>query len=115
MNTIILLTPLLTHRIAYLTNTDSKTMDSNKRSKPNKVDDPFDFDDLSSMKQITPTKATGNKIDVEVTQAASERVLVVSCKKARIKMGVEASFTHRVYSAVASAELSLPKGTKLIG
>ena len=63
-------------------------MPSNKRSKPNKEDDPFDFEALSSMKQVTPARPAGNRIDVEVTQAASERVLVVSCKKARIKMGV---------------------------
>ena len=90
-------------------------MPPKKKNKGNDEEDPFDFDGLSSMKQITLTKAAGNKIDVEVTKAASERVLVVSCKKARIKMGVEASFTHRVYSAIASGELSLPKGTKLIG
>ena len=115
MNTIILLTPLLTHRIAYLTNTDTKTMPPKKKNKGNDEEDPFDFDGLSSMKQITPTKAAGNKIDVEVTQAASERVLVVSCKKPRIKMGVEASFTHRLFNGVASGDLSLLEGTKLIG
>ena len=115
MNTIILPTPLLTHRIAYLTNTNTKTMPPKKKNKGNDEEDPFDFDGLSSMKQITATKAAGNKIDVKVTKAASERVLVVSCKKARIKMGVEASFTHRDYGAVASGELSLPQDTKLIG
>ena len=115
MNTIILPTQLLTHRIAYLTNTDTKTMPSTNKRKRGEEEDPFDFDGLSSMKQITPTKAAGNKIDVEVTKAASERVLVVSCKKARIKMGVEASFTHRLFNGVASGELSLPEGTKLIG
>ena len=67
------------------------------------------------MKQVTPTKPAGNRIDVEVTQAASERVLVVSCKKVRIKIGIEASFTHCVYGTIASGKLSLLKGTKLIG
>ena len=115
MNTIILPTPLLTQRIAYLTNTNTKTIPPKKKNKGNVEDDPFDFEALSSMKQVTPTKPAGNRIDVEVTQAASERVLVVSCKKARIKIGIEASFTHRVYGAIASGKLSLPKGTKLIG
>ena len=78
-------------------------------------DDLFDFDGLASMKQVSPTKAAGNKIDVEVTQAASQRVLVVSCRKTKIKMGVEASFTHRLFNGVASGELSLLEGTKLIG
>ena len=90
-------------------------MPPKKKNKGNVEDDSFDFEALSSMKQVTPTKPAGNRIDVEVTQAASERVLVVSCKKARIKIGIEASFTHRVYGAIASGKLSLPKGTKLIG
>ena len=115
MNTIILPTPLLTHRIAYLTNTDTKTMPPKKKNKGNNEEDPFDFDGLSSMKQITPTKAAGNKIDVEVTKASSEHVLVVSCRKTKTKMGVEVSFTHGVYNSVASGKLSLPEGTKLIG
>ena len=45
-----------------------------KKNKGNVEDDPFDFKALSSMKQVTPTKPAGNRIDVEVTQAASERV-----------------------------------------
>ena len=90
-------------------------MPSTDKRKRGEEDDLFDFDSLSSMKQVSPTKAAGNKIDVEVTKAASQRVVVISCKKARIKMGVEASFTHRVYGAVASGELSLPQNTKLIG
>ena len=85
------------------------------KRKRGEEDDLFDFESLSSMKQVTPTKAAGNKIDVEATKAASGRVLVISCKKVRNKMGVEASFTHRVYGAVASGELPLPQNTKLIG
>ena len=90
-------------------------MPGSDKRKPGEQDDLFDFDSLSSMKQVSPTKAAGNKIDVEGTKAASGRVLVISCKKVRNKMGVEASFTHRVYGAVASGELPLPQNSKLIG
>ena len=68
-----------------------------KRNKGNshEEEDPFNFEALSSMKQVTPTKPAGNRVDVKLTQAVSDRVLVVSCKKTRIKMGIKASFTYR--------------------
>ena len=90
-------------------------MPATEKRKRGDQDDPFDFDGLSSMKQVSPAKAAGNKIDVEATKAASERILIISCRKTKTKMGVEASFTHRLFNGVASGELSLPKGTKLIG
>ena len=87
-------------------------MPATEKRKRGDQDDPFDFD---GMKQVSPAKAAGNKIDVEATKAASGRILIISCRKTKTKMGVEASFTHRLFNGVASGELSLPKCTKLIG
>ena len=85
------------------------------KGNPHEEEDPFDFEALSSIKQVTPTKPSGNRVDVKLTQAASDRVLIVSCKKTRIKTVMEVLLTYRVYGAIVSSELPLPTGTKLIG
>ena len=58
MNTIILPTLLLTRKIAYLIKTNKKAIPPRKKNKgnPHEEEDPFNFEALSSMKQVTPTK-----------------------------------------------------------
>ena len=73
-------------------------MPSKKKNKGNSHDeqDPFNFEDLVGIKQVTLTKPARNKVDVELTQAASGCVLIVSCRKTRNKTGTKALFTYRV-------------------